>query len=278
MKTIISRENASFKQWKKLAMSARARRQAGRIVLDGVHLLQAALTAGITPVSLLLAQGAEAHGEIAALLRLCPTVEAIQLSPALFAELSPVETPRGLIAVLDTPQFTPPTAPQFGLLLEDIQDPGNLGAILRTAAAAGVEVAWLSPGCADAWAPKVLRGGMGAHFVLPIVEGADLTHIARDFAGESLAACLSGKSLYQSNLTGAVAFIIGNEGAGLSEELIAAASQRFTIPMPGQIESLNAAAAAAICLFERARQTSLADSHQGLAPHPPTQQTERSNA
>jgi TrmH family RNA methyltransferase len=95
---------------------------------------------------------------------------------------------------------------------------------------------------------------MGAHFALPIVERADLAAMAATYAGQKLAACLGGKSLYALDLTGAVVFMIGNEGAGLSLDLIEAASQRFTIPMPGQVESLNAAAAAAICLFERVRQ------------------------
>lgn len=256
MKSIISRDNPTFKQLKKLAESARERRKSGQALLDGVHLIEAGFAAGVTPQQLVVAEGAEADPEIAALMARMPAHHVLVLSGALFGELSPVDTPTGVLALIEIPRPAPPAHPDFCLMLEDIQDPGNLGAILRSAAAAGVQVAWLSAGCADAWSPRVLRGGMGAHFVLPIVERADLPAIAATFTGQSLAACLGGTSLYRLDLRGPVAFMVGNEGAGLSDGLIATASQRFTIPMPGKIESLNAAAAASICLFERVRQTS----------------------
>jgi TrmH family RNA methyltransferase len=166
-----------------------------------------------------------------------------------------------LLALVQTPALTPPEKPQFALLLENIQDPGNLGGMLRSAAAAGVEVAYLSKGCADAWSPKTLRGGQGAHFVLPIVEHADLTQVINDFKGQTLAADMQGESLYTLDLTGAVAFVIGNEGAGLSNDIMTAADKSISIPMAGnqygKVESLNAAAAAAVCLFERARQAGI---------------------
>src|SRR5690606_10623586 len=120
--------------------------------------------------------------------------------------------------------------PAFALLIEDIQDPGNLGSMLRSAAAAGVEAVYLSAGCADIWSPKTLRGGQGAQFTLPIAERADLVAVASSFAGRTLAAALGGASLYDCQLGGAVAFMIGNEGAGLSAELLAAASERVRIP------------------------------------------------
>lgn len=255
MKSIISRDNPTFKQLKKLAESARERRKSGQALLDGVHLIEAGFAAGATPQQLVVAEGAAADPEIAALMARVPAHHVLVLSGALFGELSPVDTPTGVLALIEIPRPAPMANPDFCLMLEDIQDPGNLGAILRSAAAAGVRVAWLSAGCADAWSPRVLRGGMGAHFVLPIVERADLPAIAAAFSGQTLAACLGGASLYQLDLRGPVAFMVGNEGAGLSEGLIAAASQRFTIPMPGQVESLNAAAAASVCLFERLRQT-----------------------
>src|SRR5690606_27455218 len=87
----------------------------------------------------------------------------------LFAEISPVASPTGIMALAKKPQLTVPREPQFAVLLEDIQDPGNLGSILRSAAAAGVDVAWLSEGCADVWSPKALRGGQGAQFAVPVV-------------------------------------------------------------------------------------------------------------
>ena len=121
-----------------------------------------------------------------------------------------------------------------------------------------MDAVYLSEGCADAWSPKALRGGQGAHFVLPIIERADLLQVIADFNGQTLATSLHGESLYALDLTQPVAFVIGNEGAGLSDALLAAAGQRVHIPMPGNVESLNAAAAAAVCLFERVRQVGLA--------------------
>jgi RNA methyltransferase, TrmH family len=254
-KRITSRDNALFKQLKKLADSARERRRTGRTLLDGAHLIDACLTSGSLPEMLVVAESAVGNAEISILSQRAGTPQKILLPDALFGEVSPVDAPTGILAVMETLPLPVPSSPGFCLLLEDIQDPGNLGSMLRSAAAAGVQVAWLSAGCADAWSPRVLRGGMGAHFVLPIVERASLPDIAALFSGQTLAACLGGESLYAMDLTGPVAFMIGNEGAGLSPDLIAAAAQRFTIPMPGQVESLNAAAAAAICLFERVRQT-----------------------
>ena len=140
------------------------------------------------------------------------------------------------------------------MLLENIQDPGNLGSMLRSAAAAGCDAVYLSIGCADAWSPKVLRAAMGGHFVLNIYENADLLQVAELFDGTIFAAALDAKtSLYDNQLQGNIAFAIGNEGAGLSAELLCKAKP-VAIPMPGKVESLNAAAAAAICLFEAVRQ------------------------
>ncbi len=179
-----------------------------------------------------------------------------QLDDALFAQLSELKTPNGLLALIDIPLPKVETAhSQFALLLEDIQDPGNLGSILRSAAAAGCDAVFLSQGCADAWSPKVLRAGMGGHFALSLHEAADLLQIATDFTGKLLAASLQAeKSLYDCNLRGKLAFAIGNEGAGLSQALLDKAQQHFIIPMPGKVESLNAAAASAVCLFEAVRQ------------------------
>ncbi|MBU3736497.1 MAG: RNA methyltransferase, partial [Methylobacterium sp.] len=103
--------------------------------------------------------------------------------------------------------------------------------------------------------PKALRAGMGAHFRLAIVERADLPAVARSFHGQVLATCMDGEPLYQCDMRGPLALMVGNEGAGLSDVLMAAATRRVTIPMPGGMESLNAAIAAAVCLFERVRQT-----------------------
>lgn len=255
MKNIISRDNPTYKQLKKLAESSRERRKTGHTLLDGVHLVEAYLAAGGVPDLLAVSASGMASAECAALLAAAQTAQKVVLGDALFAEISPVETPTGLLALIAVPHAAAPENPEFCLLLEDIQDPGNLGSILRSAAAAGAQVAWLSTGCADAWSPKVLRAGMGAHFALAIEERVDLAAKLAAFRGLSVATGLHAeKSLYDLDLRGPVAFLIGNEGAGLSPALQGAASETVTIPMPGRIESLNAAAAAAVCLFERVRQ------------------------
>ena len=152
-------------------------------------------------------------------------------------------------------------------MLEDIQDPGNVGSMLRSAAAAGVAQAFLSKGCAFAWSPKVLRAGQGGHFHLEIFEDVDLVDWARNFRGALVAAVAhGGESLFEARLAAPIAVAVGNEGAGLSPALLAAATRRVSIPMPGGFESLNAAAAAAVCLFECARQGVRATGVRGSNP------------
>jgi TrmH family RNA methyltransferase len=172
----------------------------------------------------------------------------------MFAELSPVVNSTGILALVNVPGVRVPETVNFVLMLEDIQDPGNLGSMLRTAMGAGVDTVYLSKGCTDVWSPKCLRGGQGAQFYLPIVEGADIVKVLNGFNGNSYATTLAGESLYAHDLTKPTAFVIGNEGAGLSRDVINAANHEVSIPMHEKLESLNAAAAAAICLFERKRQ------------------------
>lgn len=256
MKHISSHDNPLFKELLKLAGSSRQRSKSGLALLDGVHLVQAYLATGHKPQHLLLREAALQQREVAELLNRLQGVPLTQLDDRLFAELTELKTPSAILALIELPKPAMPAAhSHFCLLLEDIQDPGNLGSMLRTAAAAGCDAVFLSNGCADVWSPKVLRAGMGGHFALSIHESADLPAVAAAFHGQVLAATPAAKtSLYECDLRGKLAFAAGNEGAGLSEGLLAAASKRITIPMPGKVESLNVAAAAAVCLFEAARQ------------------------
>ena len=255
MKHIHSRENPFFKELKKLAGSARHRKKTAQSLLDGVHLVQASIVTGHEPQHLLVTAAALQDGEVQALLEQLPGVPVSQLDDSLFAEISELKTPTGLLALIALPGAgRPPGHIHFCLLLEDIQDPGNLGSMIRSAAAAGCDAVFLSQGCADAWSPKVLRAGMGGHFALAVHECADLMGVAAGFGGKVYAAALTAeRSLYDCDLRGDIALAIGNEGAVLSAGLLTI-SQAVTIPMPGMVESLNAAAAAAVCLFEAARQ------------------------
>lgn len=258
VKHISSRDNPFFKELLKLASSARQRRKSGQTLLDGAHLVQAYLAAGNRPQHLLVTPTALQDHEVAVLLKKASDVPFTQLDDSLFAELSELKTLSGILAQIALPApAVSPTQSSFCLLLEDIQDPGNLGSMLRSAAAAGCDAVFLSKGCADAWSPKVLRAGMGGHFVLSIHEHADLPAVAAGFQGQVFAAAPAAKtSLYDCDLRGKLAFVFGNEGAGLSENLLHAISRHITIPMPGGVESLNVGAATAVCLFEAARQRS----------------------
>ena len=255
LKFISSRENPLFKALKKLGTSARERKKSGCTLIDGEHLLTAYLDAIGAPQTIVVSTAAAAQPTIQALLRRAPGVPLAEMPEPLFRELAPVQAPTGILALVKIPDVAATATADFCMLLEDIQDPGNLGSILRSAAAAGAGVAYLSAQCADAWSPKVLRAGMGAHFLLAIRENADLAKVAAEFPGIVVAAGLHAtKSLYDLDLSGSVAFVIGNEGAGVSAQLWQAAHEKITIPMPGRMESLNAAAAAAVCCFERVRQ------------------------
>jgi RNA methyltransferase, TrmH family len=201
----------------------------------------------------IIAEGAATH-EVTELIQDLADVPTLMVTTLMFAELSPVASPTGILALVNVPQLPLPQSPHGYLFLEDIQDPGNLGSMLRSAAAAGVDAVYLSQGCAEAWSPKALRGGQGAQFVLPIVEGADLQAEMARFNGQTLAMSMRGESLYAQDLTQPTAFLIGNEGAGLSDILCQKATKRVHIPMRGKVESLNAAAAASVCVFEFRRQ------------------------
>lgn len=257
MKSIQSRDNPVFKELVKLSGSARQRGKSKQTLLDGAHLLAAYLDAGMQPQQVLVNAAARDDAEIGALLGRIADVPAVQLDDKLFSALSELKTPTGILTLIDIPHPVASIAgSRFALLLEDIQDPGNLGSMIRSAAAAGCDAVFLSQGCADAWAPKVLRAAMGGHFGLNIHEQAGLPDIAARFSGTTFGTSLrAGASLYRHDYTGSVAFAFGNEGSGLSQELLDAMHHAIVIPMSGKaVESLNAAAAAAICLFEAARQ------------------------
>ena len=252
MTPIRSRTNRFFKELKRLAESGRERRKRGRSLLDGVHLI-AAYEAAYGPVeTLVVSESALAGGEIAVFVA---ARNMTVLADSLLRDLGLVDTPSGLLAVVATPLATVAVdREKDAILLDAVQDPGNVGTILRTAAAAGIGQALLGPGCAAAWSPKVLRAGQGAHFALAIHEEVDLAAFMADYRGTTAATCLDDAiSLYQADWGGAVAWVFGAEGQGVRRELIALATLKIRIPMPGAIESLNVGAAAAICLFEMVR-------------------------
>lgn len=256
MKAVASRDNADYKAVSKLVSSASQRKRSGLSVLDGPHLLAALLDSGARPEALYVSRAGLESAEIATLVERSAPARVTLLADPLYDALSTVESPTGVLAVVKTPpaRTAPPTS-DFALLLEDIQDPGNVGTLLRSAAAAGARDVLLSPQCAFAWSPKVLRAAMGAHFAVNIAEGVDLGAWLGTYRGTSVAlAGEAGRSLYDLDLRGPVALIVGNEGAGISPALREAARERASIPISPRMESLNAAAAGTVALFESARQ------------------------
>lgn len=256
MKRITSAANPRFRQLQRLARSARERTRARLSLLDGPHLVAAYRDHVGAPEQLVLTEAALADPEIAAIVASLPQCEPLLLSEPLFRQLSPVLTPSGLLALVRTPAPHPvPPELDACLMLEGLQDPGNLGSCLRSAAAAGLGHVLLSRGSVHAWSPRVLRAGMGAHFMLRIYEGVDLVAAARAFRGRVIATARDARQCaFATDLTGPVALAFGAEGAGLSRELRAAAHATVSIPMPGRVESLNVAAAVAVLVFERVRQ------------------------
>ncbi len=257
MSVIRSRDNERLRRWRKLAASGRARRSERRALLEGVHLVEAHLASGRRTEALMVSESGLARREIAALVK-TSGLQPVALADELFAMLADTETPTGIAAEIALPDAEPDlAAARSCVFLEGVQDAGNVGAILRSAAAFDLGAVVLGPGCADAWSPKVLRAAMGAHFSLNIGACSSLIAALDRFGG--MIACTvvrNGSALQKADLRGRIGWIFGSEGQGVSAALAARATLRVTIQMPGAIESLNVAAAAAICFYERARQLS----------------------
>jgi TrmH family RNA methyltransferase len=243
-----SKDNPKVRHWQRLAEDGRYRRAKKRALIEGPHLLAAALDHGHEPIALLATEDGMANSEIRHLAQRAGA-RPVLLSPGVFRRIVDAENPPGVAAEIAIPQARERAG--NAVFLEGIQDPANVGAILRSAAAFGVTTAMLDRACADPWSPKALRAGMGGHFALVIRETADLAVALAAYKGVSVCAVpRGGTPLADARLNGEVAWVFGGEGRGLSEEAMRAARLRVSIPMSAGTESLNVAAAAAICLYE----------------------------
>jgi TrmH family RNA methyltransferase len=252
MKTITSRENPFYKELKHLSTSSQARRKAGRTLLDGVHLCQSYLQLRGAPVQCIVSEGALANPEVADIVQRCEEAHAhvTALPDPLYNAVSQVEHGVGLMFLIDTPERAVAGPLGDSAVLLD-----NVGSILRSAAAAGIRQVYCSAGTAFCWSPKVLRAAMGAHFVLDIYENVDLAALVQ--ASKVAVLATSGYAttrLYDVDLRQPVAWLMGHEGQGVADDLLALATHQVVIPHLGQIESLNVAACAAVCFFEQLRQ------------------------
>lgn len=254
MSVLRSRDNPRLRRWTRLAADPRERRSEGCALIEGPHLIAACLAAGIKPEALILSESGAGRAEMAQLVQRSGAKATI-LADKLFAALADAESPQGIAAEIRLPQEAIDLAAAGGcVFLDGIQDAGNVGAILRSAAAFGVPVAVLGPGCADAWSPKVLRAAMGAHFAIGLRRSEDLASDLERFAGRvAVAVPRGGVPLGEADLPGRLGWILGAEGKGVSAALAARADLRVTIPMRAAAESLNVAAAAAILFYESSR-------------------------
>jgi TrmH family RNA methyltransferase len=256
MAVITSLHNERVKLIRALQTSGKSRRKENRIVLEGVRLVNDALTAGAKPDFVLYTQDLIAGDQLGS--RLFATLQdqnvtSLEVSPEVMAHAADTQSPQGLIAVVPYPeQPVPlPASVTFAIILDGVADPGNVGTILRTAAAAGVDVVILGPNCVDPYNPKVLRGGMGAHFRIPILRKS-WSDIVKDYADLPMYVADSGgdKLYYDVDWRGPAAIIIGGEARGAESQAYQLAQGVISIPMANAAESLNAAVAASILLFE----------------------------
>lgn len=248
---ITSVQNERVKLANALITGAKNRRKEGKIALEGVRLIHDAIERGGYTPDYILYDPQQVN--VQALQPL--TNQLFEASAEVIKHVSATEQPQGIIGIFPMPIAKLPTKPAQILILDHLRDPGNLGTILRTAAGAGVDAVLLSPGCVDLYNDKVLRGGMGAHFRLSIAERS--WQDIRDYVGDA--------PVYLAEMVGDVAYdvvdwtvqhalIIGSEADGASAEAEAMATERVYIPMASETESLNAAVAAGVLMFEAARQ------------------------
>ena len=248
MSVLSSRDNARVKRWAKLARDARYRRAEKRALIEGPHLLAAALEHGQKPVALLATESGIADREISSLIG-GSGLRPILLAESVFRRVVDAENPPGVAAEIAIPASVAKDI-EHAVFLEGVQDPSNVGAIIRSAAAFAVGRVVLDRACADPWSPKALRAGMGGHFQLCISSvGAFADELSR-FQGKLLCTVpRDGKPLRDADLAGRLGWIFGAEGQGVSAAAARHAALRITIPMAAGAESLNVAAAAAICLY-----------------------------
>lgn len=274
---ITSRDNPLLRRLRLLLSNPTGHRRQGEICIEGEHLCSAYLARGHRPG---LAVFSESAWQRLPLRELATRAGEVQwVADHLLAQISTLPSPAGVVFVAAMPANGTPDPFASAVLLDRVQDPGNVGSILRSASALGVRQVWTTPGTAALWSPKVLRAGMGAHFGLALCEGVDVQALTeglcREVAARSdpgapgVSDSLRGSSepapwvatsshagalLGEVELPAPCVWVLGHEGQGVAPALLQRCQLRVRIPQPGGEESLNVAAAAAICLYESARQ------------------------
>jgi TrmH family RNA methyltransferase len=254
---ITSSQNPKLKLIRTLQGRAKERREADAFVVEGVRLVEEAVKTSWQFQFVLFSDGLSERGQELVKTLTANQIEVEEVSGDLLQNVSETETPQGILAVLELSNLPIPDSPNFMLIPDQIRDPGNLGTLLRTAAATGVQAALIPPETTDAFAPKVLRAGMGAHFLLPIhsMTWDEIREHLKEL--QIYLADMNGRSCWETDLRQPLALVIGGEAEGASDEARKLTSQKISIPMPGNVESLNAGVAGSVLMFEVVRQRSV---------------------
>jgi TrmH family RNA methyltransferase len=255
---ITSRKNPRIQHVKKLLSSAAFRQSEGVFIIEGVRLVNEALASGWPLRDIFVTTGLNPRGRDLYEKAVSTTCNRYEVSDEVMAEISDTETPQGIVAVVELRKLPLPQKLDLVLVLDAIRDPGNVGTILRTASAAGVDAVLIAPETADPFSPKVLRAGMGAQMKMPVwvCDWQAISLLIKEKTGLRvlLADTGDGVVFWKAPLNEAVALIVSNEASGPSSAAGRLADGVITIPMPGNIESLNAAIAASLLVYEVLRQ------------------------
>ena len=250
--SIHSRDNASVKLWRKLAQDNHAYRKQGQVWLEGEHLCEVVAQRGLPVDTVVLGHSLHDSGGLPHWLHGVASRHTVVVPDALFADISPMGSPVPLAFVLPLPASESVLPDQPTVVLDRLQDAGNVGAILRAAAAFGFRQVLALKGTAGLWSPKVLRAGMGAHFSLHLVEQQELEAVQGLQMPLLLTSSHQGRYLHQQSLPWPCAWVLGHEGQGVADALAALPHTAVRIAQPGGQESLNVASAASICLYASA--------------------------
>lgn len=262
LREIRSSSNPFLREYRRLAGSRRHRRATGKLALEGPRLLQEALAAGLRPAMVFATRHFLEEGGEELCLSLPGETRRYLLSSSLFNRLAHTETPQGIAAVVPfaepDPAVTAAAPLSLVIILDRVRDPGNMGTIVRTAAAVGAEAIFCGPGCVDPYSPKVLRASAGAVFHSPPAAVGDLRPLVQRLQRRGLTVVATqpqaDSSFWGIDYRRPTAILVGSEGSGLSPELIAAADVPVCIPQLSAPRSLNAAVATAVILYEALRQ------------------------
>jgi TrmH family RNA methyltransferase len=255
---ITSNQNPKIKRVRQLLSQAKIRKKQAAYVLEGIRLLEEAYQSNTDPDLILYTADLDPRGQDLVNGFSSRGIQCDQTTPEIFAAASDTKSPQGILAIMPIKSRELPGEPDFLLVADEIRDPGNLGTLMRTAAGAGVDGMILTPGSVDLFSPKVVRSAMGAHFRLPVLQATwpeikEITQGLRFY----LADMHKGKPLWETDLSGPVALIVGGEAHGAGQSARELADVFINIPMEEGTESLNAAAAGAVLLFEVRRQRSI---------------------